>query len=82
MLAVAKGPSSMLHPDQGFQFGIGGDQDTTPEKIVNKQLISINKQKCKQIKHLPASVGTDSGSKLSRFTSVNREIDSVPSEKC
>ena len=30
MFAVAKGPSSILHPDQGFQLGIGGDQDTTP----------------------------------------------------
>lgn len=41
MFAVAKGPSSMLHPDQGFQLGIGGDQDTTPTKIVNKQLIDL-----------------------------------------
>ena len=41
MLAEAKGPSSMLHPDQGFQLGMGGDQDTTPTKIVNKQLINL-----------------------------------------
>ena len=28
--ADARGPRSMLHPFQGFQFGVGGDQDTTP----------------------------------------------------
>ena len=28
--AEARGPRSMLHPLQGFQFGVGGDQDTTP----------------------------------------------------
>ena len=30
MEAEASGPSSMLHPLQGFQFWVGGDQDTTP----------------------------------------------------
>jgi hypothetical protein len=28
--AVASGPSSMLQLDHGFQFGCGGDQETTP----------------------------------------------------
>ena len=30
MEAEASGPSSMLHPLPGFQFWVGGDQDTTP----------------------------------------------------
>ena len=30
MLAEAKGPSSMLQPNQGFQLAVGGDQETTP----------------------------------------------------
>ena len=32
VLTVARGPSSMLAPIQGFQLGCGGDQDTTPPR--------------------------------------------------
>jgi|FrelakmetLWP11LW_1041352.scaffolds.fasta_scaffold78194_1 hypothetical protein len=30
MEAEARGPWSMLQPLHGFQFGVGGDQETTP----------------------------------------------------
>ena len=46
MFAVAKGPSSILHPDQGFQLGIGGDQDTTPvqtaDLFINKNVNKLS----------------------------------------